>query len=38
MPGILKKSTKTGDQCTAISDLQNNEERVLLQTWNRQLR
>ena len=28
MPEILKKSSKTGDQFTAISDLQNNVERV----------
>ena len=37
MPEILKKSSKTGDQWTAISDLQNNVERVLLQVGNRQL-
>ena len=37
MPEILKKLSKTGDQFTAISDLQNNEERVLLQVGNRQL-
>ena len=36
MPEILKKSSKTGDQFTAISDLQSNEERVLFQAWNRQ--
>ena len=28
MPEILKKSSKTGDRFTAISDLQNNVERV----------
>ena len=37
MPEILKKSSKTGDQLTAISDLQNNEERVLFQVGNGQL-
>ena len=37
MPEILKKSSRTGDQFTAISDLQNNEERVLFQSGNRQL-
>ena len=37
MPEILKKSSKTGDKFTAISDLQNNEERVLFQVGNRQL-
>ena len=31
---ILKKSSKTGDRFAAISDLQNNEERVLFQTGN----
>ena len=35
MSEILKKSSKTGDQFTAISDLQNIEERVLLQAGNR---
>ena len=34
MSEILKKSSKTGDQFTAISDLQNNEERVLFQAGN----
>ena len=34
---ILKKSSETGDRFTAISDLQNNEEHVSLQTGNRQL-
>ena len=38
MPKILKKTSKTGDQFTAISDLHNNEERVLFQTGKRQLR
>ena len=37
MPEILKESSKTGDQFTAISDLQDNEERVLFQVGNRQL-
>ena len=37
MPEILKKSSKTGDQFTAISDLQNNMERVLFQAGDRQL-
>ena len=37
MPEILKKSSKTGDRFSAISDLQNNEERVLFQAGNRQL-
>ena len=37
MPEILKKSSKTGDQFTAISDLQNSEERVIFQAENRQL-
>ena len=37
MPEILKKSSKTGDQLTAISDLQHNEERVLVQIGNKQL-
>ena len=32
-----KSRKKTGDQFTAISDLQNNEERVLFQVGNRQL-
>ena len=34
---ILKESSKTGDRFIAISHLQNNEERVLLQAGNRQL-
>ena len=34
---ILEKSSKTGDRFTAISNLQNNEERVLFQTGNKQL-
>ena len=34
MSEILKKSSKTGDQFTAISDLQNNEEHVLFQAGN----
>ena len=37
MPEILKKSSKTGDQSTAISDLQSNVERALPQAGNRQL-
>ena len=37
MPEILKKSSKTGVQFTAISDLQNNVEHVLFQVGNRQL-
>ena len=37
MLGILKKSSQTEDRFTAILDLQNNEERILFQTWNRQL-
>ena len=37
MPEVLKKSSKTGDQFTAISDLQNYEERVLFQAGNSQL-
>ena len=36
-PEILKKSLRTRDRFTAISDLQNNEERVLFQAGNRQL-
>ena len=35
MPEIFKNSSKTGDQFTAISDLHNNVERVLLQVGNR---
>ena len=34
---ILRKSSEIGDQFTAISVLQNNEERVLFQVGNRQL-
>ena len=34
---ILKKSSKTGGRFTAISDLKNNEERILFQTGNKQL-
>ena len=34
---ILKKSSKTGDRFTAISDLQNNEERALFHAGNKQL-
>ena len=37
MPKILKKSSKTGDQVTAISDLQNSDKGVLFQAGNRQL-
>ena len=37
MPEILKKSSKTRVQFTAISDLQNNVEHVLFQVGNRQL-
>ena len=37
MPEILKMSSKTGAEFTAISDLQNNEERVLCLAGNRQL-
>ena len=37
MPEILKKLSKTGDRFAAISDLRNNEERVLFQAVNRQL-
>ena len=37
MPEILKKSSKTGDQYSTISDLQDNEERVLFQAGNGQL-
>ena len=32
MPEILNDRLKTGDQFTAISDLQNNGERVLLRS------
>ena len=34
MSEILKKLSKTGDQFTAISYLENNEERVLFQARN----
>ena len=34
MLAIFKNSSKTGDRFTAISDLLNNEERVLFQTGN----
>ena len=34
---ILEKLSESGDRFTAISYLQNNEERVLLQAGNRQL-
>ena len=37
MPEILKQSSKTGDQFTAISDVQNNEVCVLFQAGNSQL-
>ena len=37
MPEILKESSKTEDQFTTISDLQNNVERVLPIAGNRQL-
>ena len=37
MPEILKKSPKTGNLFTAISDLQNNEKRALFQAGNKQL-
>ena len=36
-PEIFKKSSKTGDRLAAISNLQNNEERVLIQARNGQL-
>ena len=36
-PEILQKLSKTREQFTAISDLQNNEELVLFQAGNRQL-
>ena len=36
-PEILKKSLKIGDRFTAISDLRNNEQRVLVQAGERQL-
>ena len=34
---ILQKLSKSGDQFTAIADLQNNKEHVLFQAWYRQL-
>ena len=37
MPEILEKSSETRDQFTAISDLQNNEKRVLFQAGRRQI-
>ena len=37
MPEILKKSSKTGNRFTAITDFQNNKDPVLFQTGNRQL-
>ena len=37
MQEILKQSSKTGHRFTAISNLQNNEERVSFQTGNKQL-
>ena len=37
MHEILKKLPKTGDRFTAMRDLQNNGDDVLLQTGNRQL-
>ena len=37
MSEILRKSSKTGDLFTAISDLQSNVERVLFQAGNRHL-
>ena len=37
MREVLKKSPKTEDRFTAISDLQNNEESVLYQSGHRQL-
>ena len=37
MPEILEKSSKTGDQFVAISDIPNNEECVSFQAGNRQL-
>ena len=37
MPEILKKASTTGNRFTTISDLQNNVDRVLFRTGNRQL-
>ena len=37
IPEILKKSSKTGDRFTAISDLQNNVRCVLFMAGNTQL-
>ena len=37
IPEILKKSSKTGDRFTVISDLQNNEEHALFRAGNRQV-
>ena len=37
MPEMVKKSSKTWDRFTAISDLQNSNERVSVQPGNRQL-
>ena len=37
MPEILNKSSKARDQFAAITDLQNNVERVLFQAGNWQL-
>ena len=37
MPDILKKSSKTQDRFTSISDLQKNVDGVLFQAGNRQL-
>ena len=34
---ILKKSSKAGDRFAAVSDLQNNDERVVLEIGNREL-
>ena len=33
MPEDLKQSSKTGDRFIATSNLQNNEERVLISGW-----
>ena len=37
MPEILKRLSRARDRFTVISNLQNNEERVLFQAENRQL-
>ena len=37
LDGFPQKTFKTGDRSAAVSDLQSNEERVLLQALNRQL-